>query len=60
MAMSLSQLQPKQKAQGQHHRDRMPVEPWPQAALILVPTQLLFRLLVELFDGMPAMDGPQT
>ena len=25
MAMSLSQLQPKQKAQGQHHRDRMPV-----------------------------------
>src|SRR5712691_1327180 len=55
MAMSLFQFQPKQKAQGQHHRDRMPVEPWPQAALIVVPTQLLFRLLMELLDRMPAM-----
>jgi len=37
---SFPQLQPDQKAVGQHHRDRMPMKPRPQAALVLVPAQL--------------------
>src|SRR5712691_2250725 len=52
---ALSQLQPDQKAHGQHHDDRMPVKARPQPALILVPAQLLFGLLMPLLDGVPAM-----
>ena len=48
MTMALSQLQPEQKTQGQHHRDRMPVEAWPQPTLILIPTQFLLGFLMEL------------
>src|SRR5919106_6083521 len=49
---SFSQLQPDQKAVGQHHLDRMPMEPRPQAALVLVPAQLPLRLFMELLDRM--------
>src|SRR3989475_12044978 len=55
VAMALPQLQPDQKAHGQHHRDRMPVKARPQPTLILVPAQLLFGLLMPLLDGVPAM-----
>src|SRR5437899_1447472 len=55
MGTALSQLQPEQKAHGQHHGDRMPVKARPQAALILVPAQLLFGLLMTLLDGVAAM-----
>src|SRR6266567_8644816 len=55
VALALPQLQPEQKAHGQHHRDRMAVKARPQPALILVPAQLLLGLLMALLDGMPAM-----
>src|SRR5256884_8890478 len=55
VALALPQLQPEQKAHGQHHRDRMPVKARPQPSLILVPAQFLFGLLMKLLDGMPAM-----
>ena len=53
--MSLSQLQPEQKAHGEHHGDRMPVKARPQPTLILVRAQFLFGLLVELLDRVAAM-----
>ena len=55
MIVALPKLQPEQKTQGQHHRHRMPVEAWPQPALILIPAQFLFGLLMELLNGMPTM-----
>jgi hypothetical protein len=33
----------------------MPVKAWPQAALVLIPPQFLFGLLVKLLDRMAAM-----
>src|SRR5881397_2087385 len=48
-------LQPAQKTPGQHHRHRMPVEAWPQPALILIPASFLFGLLMERLNGMPTM-----
>src|SRR2546428_1799641 len=45
VALALPQLQPEQKAQGQHHCGGMPVKAWPQAALILIPPQFLFSHL---------------
>src|SRR5437870_9996264 len=55
VTMALPEFQAEQKAQGQHHRDRMAVKARPQPALILIPAQLLLGLLMELLDGMPAM-----
>src|SRR5207253_9350072 len=55
VALALPQLQPEQKAHGQHHCDRMAVKARPQPALILAPAQLLFGLLMALLDGVPAM-----
>src|SRR5438128_6870808 len=55
VALALPPLQPEQKAHGQHHCDRMPVKARPQPALILVPAQFLFGLLMQLLDGVPAM-----
>ena len=51
VALALPPLQPDQKAHGQHHCDRMPVKARPQPALILVPAQFLFGLLMQLLDG---------
>src|SRR5207244_1516448 len=55
VALALPQLQPEQKAQGQHHCGGMPVQAWPQAALVLIPPQVLFGFLVKLLDRMAAM-----
>src|SRR6266699_3296976 len=55
MAMALPQLQPEHKAQRQHNRDCMSVKARPQPALILIPAQFFFGLLMELFDGMTTM-----
>src|SRR2546428_817008 len=55
VTMALPEFQAEQKAQGQHHRDRMAVKTRPQPDLILIPAQLLLGLLMELLDGMPAM-----
>src|SRR5262245_46308221 len=52
---SLAQFQPHEKAVGQHHRDGMAVEAWPQAALIVIPPQFSFGFLMELLNRMPAM-----
>src|SRR5215813_4306920 len=43
---SFSQLQPDPNAVGQHHRDRRPMAPRPQAALVLVPAQLPLSLFM--------------
>jgi hypothetical protein len=37
--LALMPLLPDQEAVGQHHTDRMPMEPRPQPALVLVPPQ---------------------
>src|SRR6266511_3744603 len=55
LAAPLPPLQPDQKAVGQHHRDRVPMKPQPQAALVLIPAHFLFGLLVALFHRIPAM-----
>src|SRR2546427_9843949 len=55
VTMALPEFQAEQKAQGQHHRDRMAAKARPQPALILIPAQLLLCLLIELLDRLPAM-----
>lgn len=47
---ALSIFQPDQKAIGQHHRQRVPVEALPDAPLMLIPTQFTFRFFVILLD----------
>src|SRR5215831_3051331 len=59
LATPLLQLQPDQKAVGQHDRDRMPVKAEPQAALVLVPAHFPFGLLMELLDRIPPMGIPR-
>src|SRR5512135_1030486 len=49
----LMPLQPHQEAGGQHHTDRMPMEPRPQPPLILVPAQQTLGLLVILLHPVP-------
>jgi hypothetical protein len=51
----LAQLQPHQKAIGQHRRDRVAMEAGPQAALVLVPAALALGLLMALLDRVAAM-----
>jgi hypothetical protein len=53
---SLPQLQPDQKAVGQHHRNSMPMEAGPQAPLILVPAHFPVGFFMELLHGIPPMD----
>jgi hypothetical protein len=48
-------LQPDQKAIGQHDGGRVPMKPWPQATLVLIPAQLALGLLMKLLDRMPPM-----
>src|SRR5437588_33721 len=53
--LSLSPLLPHQETVRQHHRHRMAVEARPQSALILVPAQQPFGLLMILLHPMPPM-----
>src|SRR5262247_3180972 len=57
-AAPLLQLQPDQKAVGQHHRDGVPMKAGPQASLVLIPSHFSFGLLMELLDGIPSMGIP--
>jgi hypothetical protein len=52
---ALVQLQPDQKAVGQHHGSGMAVEARPQPALIVLPAQLPCGLFLELFDRIATM-----
>src|SRR5512143_1354475 len=45
LLLPLMPLLPDQEAVGQHHTDRMPMEPRPQPALVLVPAQQALGLL---------------
>jgi hypothetical protein len=56
MILALSKLQPQQKPHGQHHGDGMAVKAWPQPTLLLIPAQFPCGLLMELLNGMAAMD----
>src|SRR5512135_84118 len=51
--LPLTPLQPHQEAGGQHHTDRMPMEPRPQPPLILVPAQQTLGLLVISLHPVP-------
>src|SRR5919205_1958793 len=53
--LSLTQLQPYEKAIGHHYRDRMAVETRPQPALIVIPPQFPLGFLMKLLDRMPAV-----
>src|SRR6186997_69912 len=55
LAMTMLQLETRQKTHGQHDGHGMAVKARPQTALILIPTQLFFGFLVELLNGMAAM-----
>jgi hypothetical protein len=50
LVVPLVPLQPDQKTVGQHDRHRMPVEPGPQAPLVVIPAQLPLVLLMERRD----------
>src|SRR5918999_2881946 len=52
---SLPQLQPDQKAIGQHDRHGMPMKARPQPPLVLVPAQLALGLFMKLLNRMPPM-----
>src|ERR671931_827847 len=54
----LPQLQPEEKAVGQHDSHGLPMKPRPQAALVLIPAQLPFGLFMKLLDRMPPMGIP--
>jgi hypothetical protein len=51
----LLQLPPDQRAIGQHDGHGMPMRPWPQAALVLVPAQLPLGFFMKLFARMLPM-----
>ena len=48
-------LLPHQKAVAQHDQRRVAMEAMPQAALVLIPPQLIFGILVKALDVVPAM-----
>src|SRR5207245_10326338 len=54
VTMALPEFQAEQKAQEQHHRDRMAVKAPPQPAPILLPAQLHLVLVKSLLDVLPA------
>src|SRR6266852_1538514 len=54
-AAMLAATQPHQKAVCQKDHHRMTMKPVPQPPFIVIPAQLAFGLLVELFDIMPRM-----
>src|ERR671936_1315910 len=55
MTAPLPLFQPDQEAVREHDGHGMPMKARPQAALVLVPAQLPFGLLMKLLDRMPAM-----
>src|SRR5512135_426331 len=55
LLLSLMPLLPDQETVGQHHTHRVPVEPRPEPALILVPPQQFLGFLMVLLHPVPSV-----